>query len=83
MKLDVIITGSTGMVGEGDFMKPAPGQRNVNPGYHYIGWFYPLGRVLFSGGFFTIQEAGRAMVNAASKGAPKLILEVKDIVALS
>lgn len=65
------------------FMKPTPGQRNVNPYYKYVGWLYPIGRALFPGGFCTIREVGQAMVNAATKGAPGPILEVKDIVALA
>lgn len=65
------------------FMKPTRGQRNVNPYYKYIGWFYPIGRALFPGGFCTIEEVGLAMINAAEKGAPKRILEVKEIVALA
>jgi hypothetical protein len=64
------------------FMKPTPGQLNVNPYYKYIGWFYPIGRALFPSGFCTIRDVGLAMINAAAKGAPKVILEVKDIVAL-
>jgi uncharacterized protein YbjT (DUF2867 family) len=65
------------------FMKPTAGQRNVNPYYKYVGWLYPISRALFPGGVCTIREVGRAMVNAASKGAPKHILEIKDIVALA
>jgi uncharacterized protein YbjT (DUF2867 family) len=65
------------------FMKPTAGQRNVNPYYKYIGWLYPVSRALFPRGVCTIEEVGLAMVNAASKGAPKAILEVKDIVALA
>ncbi len=65
------------------FMKPTQGQRNVNPYYKYIGWFYPIGRTLFSGGFCTINEVGLAMVQAAGSGAEKHVLEVKDIVALA
>jgi hypothetical protein len=65
------------------FMKPTAGQRNVNPYYKYIGWLYPVSRALFPRGVCTIGEVGLAMVNAAGKGAPKAILEVKDIVALA
>jgi hypothetical protein len=65
------------------FMKPTPGQRNVNPYYKYIGWFYPIGRALFPGGFCTIRDVGLAMINVAAKGAPKATLEVKDIVSLA
>ena len=65
------------------FMKPTPGQQNVNKYYKYIAWMYPLGRCFFPGGFCTIREVGLAMIHAAGDGAPKPILEVKDIVALA
>ncbi len=65
------------------FMKPTAGQQNVNPYYKYIGWLYPIGRALFPGSVCTIREVGLAMINASLRGAPKTILEVKDIVALS
>jgi hypothetical protein len=65
------------------FMKPTMGQHNVNPYYKYAGWLYPIGRALFPGGVCTIREVGLAMINAANRGAPKPVLEVKDIVALS
>ena len=65
------------------FMKPTPGQQNVNKYYKYIAWMYPLGRRFFPGGFCTIREVGLAMIHAAGDGAPKAILEVKDIVALA
>jgi hypothetical protein len=65
------------------FMKPTPGQRNVNKYYKYIGWMYPLGRRLFPGAFCTIREVGLAMIHVAGAGAPKAVLEVRDIVALA
>ena len=64
-------------------MKSTPGQRNVKSYYTLIAWLYPLGRALYPAGFCTLQEVGRAMINAATKGYPKKILEVKDIVALA
>jgi hypothetical protein len=45
--------------------------------------FYPIWRALFPGGFCTIRDVGLAMINVAAKGAPKAILEVKDIVSLA
>lgn len=65
------------------FMKPTAGQRNVNPYYKYVGWLYPISRALFPAGVCTIKEVGLAMINASVEGAPKVILEVKDIVALA
>jgi hypothetical protein len=65
------------------FMKPTPGQRNVNPYYKYIGWLYPVSRALYPAGVCTIREVALAMIHVADKGAPKNVLEVKDIVALA
>jgi uncharacterized protein YbjT (DUF2867 family) len=66
-----------------DFMKASSGQKNVKSYYKYLAWLYPIGRALYPAGFCTLQEVGRAMINAVSKGYPKQILEVKDIVKLA
>jgi hypothetical protein len=65
------------------FMKATPGQRNVKSYYTFFSWLYPMGRALYPAGFCTLQEVGKAMINAASKGYAKQVLEVKDIVELS
>ena len=65
------------------FMKATPGQKNVKSYYKIFSWLYPIGRALYPAGFCTLQEVGQAMINAASKGYPKQILEVKDIVKLA
>jgi uncharacterized protein YbjT (DUF2867 family) len=65
------------------FMKATPGQKNVKSYYRYFAWVYPLGRALYPAGFCTLQEVGRAMINAVTKGYPKQILDVKDIVTLA
>ncbi len=64
-------------------MKATPGQKNVKSYYRWFAWVYPIGRALYPGGFCTLQEVGRAMINAAIKGYPQPILEVKDIVQLA
>ena len=65
------------------FMKATPGQKNVKSYYQYFAWLFPIGRAVYPSGFCTLQEVGRAMINAVTKGYPKQILEVKDIVQLS
>src|SRR5450631_781775 len=65
------------------FMKATPGQKNVKSYYKLFAWLYPIGRAVYPAGFCTLQEVGRAMINAAVKGCPKNILEVKDIVELA
>jgi uncharacterized protein YbjT (DUF2867 family) len=65
------------------FMKATPGQKNVKGYYKLFAWLYPIGRAVYPAGFCTLQEVGRAMINAAVKGYPKKILEVADIVKLA
>jgi uncharacterized protein YbjT (DUF2867 family) len=65
------------------FMKATAGQKNLKSYYKFFAWLYPIGRALYPGGFCTLQEVGRAMINAVSRGYPKQILEVKDIVKLA
>jgi uncharacterized protein YbjT (DUF2867 family) len=65
------------------FLKAEAGQRNVKSYYRLLAWLYPVGRALYPAGFCTLQEVGRAMINAASRGYPAQILEVKDIVKLA
>jgi uncharacterized protein YbjT (DUF2867 family) len=65
------------------FMRATPGQRNLKSYYSLLSWIYPVGRALYPAGFCSLQEVGKAMINAAIKGYPKQILEVKDIVGLS
>jgi nucleoside-diphosphate-sugar epimerase len=65
------------------FMKVTPGQKNIKGYYKLFAWLYPVGRALYPAGFCTLQEVGRAMINAAGKGYPKQILDVKDIVELA
>jgi nucleoside-diphosphate-sugar epimerase len=65
------------------FMKATPGQKNVKSYYQWLAWVYPIGRALYPAGFCTLREVGQAMINAAIKGYPQSILEVKDIVQLA
>ena len=64
------------------FMRATPGQKNVKS-YKVFSWFYPIGRALYPSGFCTLKEVGLAMINAVTKGYPKQILEVEDIVKLA
>jgi uncharacterized protein YbjT (DUF2867 family) len=65
------------------FMKATSGQKNVKSYYKFLAWLYPIGRVLYPAGFCTLQEVGLAMIKAVSKGYPKQILAVEDIVKLA
>jgi uncharacterized protein YbjT (DUF2867 family) len=65
------------------FMKATAGQRNLLKWYPAIAWLYPVARKLAPNFVSTMQEVGRAMINAADFGYTKPVLEVRDIVALA
>ena len=65
------------------FMLATPGQKNLKGWYKVIAWIYPIGRRLAPGSFCTLREVAQAMINAATIGSPKPVLEVRDIVALA
>ena len=62
-------------------LRATPRQQKLKGWYKAIGWIYPIGRRLAPGSFCTLQEVGRAMINAAVAGSAKKLLEVRDIVA--
>jgi len=62
-------------------MKPAPGQKNLKPSYKALLVFYPLLNLFFPG--ITLNDVGRAMLRCVREGAPKHVLEAKDIRALA
>ena len=64
-------------------MQITPGQRNALKWYGAVAWLLPLARRLAPAYVSTMQEVGRAMVNAAAFGSSKPVLEVRDIVALA
>jgi uncharacterized protein YbjT (DUF2867 family) len=64
-------------------MRATPGQKNTPRWYLALAWIYPIGRALAPSHFCTLEEVGRAMINAASKGYEKRVLEVADIVRLA
>lgn len=65
------------------FMKPTKGLKNALSGYKFLGWLYPVFRLLLPAYVSTLREVGLAMINCVLKGYPKQILEVKDIVKLA
>ena len=65
------------------FMKPTAGQKNVIALYKFLGWFYPILRILFPNHVSTMSDVGRAMIQSVLKGYPKPILEIKDINTLA
>jgi uncharacterized protein YbjT (DUF2867 family) len=65
------------------YMQPTKGLKNTLSFYKYMSWIYPALRAAFPKHVSTLKELGLAMINAVTKGYPKSILEVKDIVALA
>jgi hypothetical protein len=65
------------------FMEPTKGLKNTLRLYTYLGWLTPVLKLVASGHICTLREVGQAMINAATKGYKKQVLEVKDIVALA
>jgi uncharacterized protein YbjT (DUF2867 family) len=64
-------------------IKPTKGLKNTLSFYHYLGWLIPVIKLIAPGNVSSLKEIGLAMINAASKGYQKQVLEVRDIVALS
>jgi uncharacterized protein YbjT (DUF2867 family) len=59
------------------FLKPVPGQLHVLKMYRWIGWLFPLMRRFNWGS--SLRALALAMLHAAERGAPKQVLEVRDI----
>ena len=64
-------------------MRATRGQKNLKGWYHALAWIYPVGRALWPSAFCTLQEVAQAMINAATVGSSRKVLEVQDIVALA
>jgi len=67
-------------------IRPGPGIRSKTRSYRVLyglsGPFLPLFKALFPGYVTTTEEVGRAMLEVAKHGAPKRVLESRDIIAL-
>ncbi len=64
-------------------MIPIEGMKNTISIYKYLGWLIPIIKLLAPKSLCYLKEVGNAMVNAATKGYEKQVLEVPDIIALS
>jgi uncharacterized protein YbjT (DUF2867 family) len=62
---------------------PTKGLKNTLSFYKYLGWLIPVIKKLMPKYICSLKELGVAMINAASMGFEKPILEVPDIVKLS
>ncbi|MEI9810516.1 MAG: NAD-dependent epimerase/dehydratase family protein [Bacteroidota bacterium] len=64
-------------------IQPTKGLKNILSFYKYFGWLIPVIRLLAPKYIVRLKELGLAMINAATTGYEKSILEVKDILSLS
>ena len=64
-------------------IQPIKGAKNTLKLYKYFGWLLPVIKTLMPNYISRLDELGDAMINAATKGYEKNILEVKDITVLA
>jgi hypothetical protein len=65
------------------YMQPTKGLKNVLAMYKVLSWLYPVWKTLFPKFVCTLKEVGLAMINSATKGYEKQVLEVPDIIKLA
>lgn len=61
------------------FMSPVKGQQHLKTLYRVLLTLTPLVRLLFPAHLLTLDEVGRAMINAVLTGYEKQVLEIADI----
>jgi uncharacterized protein YbjT (DUF2867 family) len=64
-------------------IEPTKGLKNTLKFYKYLGWLIPVIRFFGPNSIVSLKQLGLAMINAATKGFEKQVLEVKDIMELS
>ncbi len=64
-------------------LQPTKGLKNTLSFYKYFGWLIPVIKMIAPKYICTLKELGIAMINSATKGYEKQVLEIKDILVLS
>ena len=64
-------------------IEPTKGLKNTLKFYKYLGWLIPVIRLFGPNRIVSLKQLGLAMINAATRGYEKQVLEVKDIIELS
>ena len=64
-------------------INPLKGAKNTLSVYKYLGWLLPIFKIIMPNYISDLDELGNAMINAATMGYEKQILEVKDIAILA
>ena len=65
------------------YLQPIKGMKLTHSYYKWLSWMYPFFQLVFPMFVSRLEELGQAMINAASKGYNKNVLEVKDIKILA
>jgi NAD dependent epimerase/dehydratase family len=65
------------------FVKPDKDAKNTLTPYKFLGWLYPIMKVVSPNSATTLGEVGQAMINSVTKGYEKQVLEVADIIDLA
>jgi len=65
------------------YIQPIKGLKNAHKAYYFFTWLYPVLKATIPQYVCTLQEIGLAMINSVTRGYPKQIIEVRDIVALA
>lgn len=65
------------------FIRPIPGMVRTNAYYKYIGWLFPIGRLLYPAAFCTLTELAHALIRVAKAGYEKPVAEGNDIIRLA
>lgn len=65
------------------YIHPTKGLKNTHSYYKYMSWLYPVLKPLLPNHLLTLQDIGYAMIHAVTRGTPKQVLEVRDLVALA
>lgn len=82
-RINIIITGATGMVGEGVLLTPTKGLQNTHGFYKYISWLFPIGRMVYPEGFCTLKELAQAMIQLGYQGGGEKIITPTDMAKLA
>jgi uncharacterized protein YbjT (DUF2867 family) len=65
------------------FMEATAGQQRLPKAYKYLSWLVPVIRLITPGSMNSLQQVGKAMIEAAKNGYEKNVVEVKDITILA
>lgn len=64
------------------YIHPMPGMKNTLKAYKYLGFLYPLFKILFPNSVCSLSDIGTSMIRVCTHGYSKKVLECKDITLL-